>query len=125
MKRRLLVLAAVLLAAPASAQTDVGENAHAGLYWAVAAPQGAGWTLECRFSPVTMQLSRYDRQHWANQIRREGQGPQAGRLPGQDGRCTLTKTGGAGGVGLSLVKNGQATTAGTADPAVPAQVTVF
>ncbi len=117
--KRLLIPAALLLAAPVAAQTDVSDNAYGGLHWAVAAPQGASWTLACRFSPVTIENI------WFNAIDEAGKGDRQGRLPGPDGRCTLTKTGGPGGVGLSLVKNGQATTAGTADPAVPARVNVF
>ena len=113
------------LGAPASAQTHVGANPNGGLHWHVAAPQQAVWSLICRFRPITYEASRYDKLHWVNRLERQGQGPQAGRLPGDNGRCRLTKTGGPGPVGLALVKNGVATAAGTNDPARPAVVTVL
>ena len=113
------------LAVGASAQTDVGKIHDGGLHWHVSAPQGAAWALECGFRPVTMHMSQYDRQHWANRFRRQGQGSQSGRLPSDNGRCTLTRTGGAGPVGIALVKNGVATAAGTNDPARPASIHVF
>ena len=49
----------------------------------------------------------------------------AGRLPEQNGRCTLTRTGGAGPIGLAMVKDGQAVADGSNDAARPAVVTVF
>lgn len=70
-------------------------------------------------------MSQYDRKHWANRLNRAGQGPQRGRLPGDNGSCNLAKMGGAGPVGIAIVKNGQATAAGTNDPAGPAQINVF
>lgn len=121
MKRTLTIAiaAAMLLAAPVSAQTEVGESVHSGLHWAVAAPRGASWTLNCRFTPVTSEGIMF------NAINETGTGARQGRLPGDNARCTLTKTGGAGGVGISVVKNHQATVAGTADAATSARVNVF
>lgn len=94
--RALLVLAASAWPVAASSQTDVGANHHSGLHWSVAAPKGAAWRLSCGFSPVTLHMGQYDRQHWANRLTRAGRGPQRGRLPGDNGSCTLTKTGGRG-----------------------------
>ncbi len=112
-----LILSATL-AAPAFAQ-GAQTTPTSGLHWSVAAPQGASWSLECRFAPVTIQNKML------NRYAITGAGPQRGRLPGQDGRCTLTKTGGDGPVGIALVKNGQATAAGANDPAAPARINVF
>ena len=123
-----LATAAVVMAIGASgatAQTDVGEDHYGGLRWHVAAPQGASWSLVCRFRPVTMAINQYERHRWANRLARRGSGPMAGRLPDDNGRCDLTKTGGPGPVGVALVKNGKATAAGTNDPARPARITVF
>lgn len=110
---------ALAAAAPAGAQGIVGVPVDGGLHWHVAAPQGASWSLECRFRPVTVRgrmLNRYET---------AGAGSQPGRLPGDNGRCALKKTGGAGPVGVALVKNGQPTANGTADPARAAFVDVF
>lgn len=118
---RLLISALILTVAmvtPALAQSAL-VTPDSGLHWSVAAPQGASWSLECRFAPVTIQ------NQMLNRFAVTGTGPQRGRLPGQDGRCTLTKTGGAGPVGVALVKNGQPTAAGTNDPAKPAFINVF
>jgi len=123
-----LVLAVAMTmasAAGAQAQTHVGKDAYQGLHWSVAAPQGASWTLVCRFRPVTVWISPYERDRWMNIMTLEGGGDARGRLPGDNGRCTLTKTGGEGAVGIALVKHGEATSAGTRDPAAPAKVTVF
>ncbi len=120
-----MVMVGVGLASGAAAQTHVGENPYGGLHWHVAAPQGASWTLACRFRPVTMAANRYERKRFVNGSTRSGTGPMPGRLPGDNGRCTLTKTGGAGPVGLALVKDGVARAAGTNDPARPAGVDVF
>lgn len=109
----------------AEAQTHVGKDAYQGLHWSVAAPQGASWTLVCRFRPVTVWVSPYERDRWMNAMTQEGQGVGHGRLPGDNGRCTLTKTGGEGSVGIALVKKGVATAAGTRDPGTPAKVTVL
>jgi hypothetical protein len=106
----------------ASAQTDVGTAHASGLPWSVAAPGGASWSLVCRFSPVTMDMSQYDRKHWANGLTRTGRGAMAGRLPVDNGWCILTKTGGPGAVAVALVKNGVARARGTTDPARPARV---
>lgn len=120
-----LTAAVVFLPAVASAQQNVGRDHHGGLQWAVAAPQGAGWRLDCRFRPVLMEMSRYDREHWANASTQEGTGPRQGRLPGDNGRCTLTRTSGTGPVGLTLVKDGVHHSDGTNDPDTPARVDVF
>jgi len=70
-----------LLASSAWSQTNVGADHYGGLPWSVAAPQGAEWTLSCGFTPVTLEMSIYDRKHWANRLNRTGRGPQRGRLP--------------------------------------------
>lgn len=115
------VLAILLIAAtPATAQDlGIGGSLDQGLPLAVAAPGGASWTLECRFRPVRVNGRSL------NSISHQGSGPRRERLPGDNGRCTLTKTGGEGPIGLAVVKNGTATAAGTNDPATPASVQVF
>ena len=124
---RIAGAAALMLsvAGPAAAQTDVGKAHDAGLHWHVAAPDGASWTLVCGFRPVTLYMNQYDRTHWANRARYSGSGPMSGRLPADNGRCELTKTGGEGAVGVALIKNGVATAAGTTEPARPASINVF
>jgi len=113
----LLALAAAM---PAAAQDlGIGGSLDQGLPLSIAAPQGASWTLDCRFRPVRVNGRSL------NSITREGSGPRRERLPGDNGRCTLTKTGGDGPLGLAVVKNGTATAAGTNDPATPASVQVF
>lgn len=117
-----LIPAAIVLALTASAavaQTAVDENPYAGLHYHVAAPEGASWRLECGFRPVTVRGMFY------NRIDLTGEGARPGRLPGDNGRCTLSKTGGAGPVGLAIVKDGEARAAGTNNPDEPARVTVF
>ena len=113
--------AAVVASGAASAQQteEVGKNPYGGLHWSVAAPQGASWTLQCQFAPVTVRGIHM------NRINHTGTGHMAGRLPGDNGSCRLTKTGGEGGVGVAIVKNGQATDAGTRNPAEPAVINVF
>ena len=113
--------AAVAASGAASAQKteEVGQNPYNGLHWSVAAPQGATWALECQFAPVTVRGIHF------NRISHTGTGHMAGRLPSDNGSCRLTKTGGQGGVGVALVKNGAATAAGTNDPAKPAVINVF
>ena len=118
----ILILIALAVAPAASAQTHVGRNIEGGLHWSVAAPQGASWSLVCRFAPVTYEASAYDLRHWINKIATTGTGAAHGRLPHQDGRCTVTKTGGPGPVGIAMVKNGEVQSAGTNDPARPAAV---
>ena len=109
-----LIFAAVLTAAvatsgAASAQKteEVGQNPYGGLHWSVAAPQGATWALQCQFAPVTVRGIHM------NRINHTGTGRMAGRLPGDNG------------VGVAVVKNGVATSAGTRDAATPAVVNVF
>ena len=121
-----LIFAAVLTAAVAVSGAalaqkteEVGQNPYNGLHWSVAAPQGATWALECQFAPVTVRGIHF------NRINHTGTGHMAGRLPSDNGSCRLTKTGGQGGVGVALVKNGAATAAGTNDPAKPAVINVF
>jgi len=121
------VFAGVTLAATSAApvQAVAGVPMDGGLYWHVSAPQGASWSLVCHFTPLKVQLSRYDRDAIVNRITRQGKGLMPGRLPGDNGRCTLTKTGGDGPVAISLVKNGVATADATIDPARPAAIGVF
>ena len=113
--------AAVAASGAASAQKteEVGQNPYGGLHWSVAAPQGASWALQCQFAPVTIRGIHM------NRINHTGTGRMAGRLPSDNGSCTVTKTGGQGGIGVAVVKNGVATSAGTNDPAKPAVVNVF
>ena len=115
-----LALSAVAVAGAASAQSarEVGNDPYTGLHWSVAAPQGASWTLESGFAPVTIKGVHM------NRINHTGSGRMAGRLPGDNGSCRVTKTGGQGPVGVAVVKNGQATAAGT-NGAAPAVVNVF
>lgn len=118
----------VLLAAAASganAQTRLGADIESGLPWHVAALQGASWSLECRFRPVTYQASTYNTAAWANRIAQTGRGSMGGRLPGDDGSCTVTKTGGRGAVAIAMIKNGESQVAVTTDPAKPAAVGFF
>ncbi len=120
----------VLLATSASAQsrldTDVPGPPFEGLRWAVAAPVGTGWTLACRFRPLTYRASQYNLHQWTNGTTLTGRGPDQGRLPGPDGRCVLTLTDGPGPIGLGLAREGATTvSAGTNDPAAPARATVF
>ena len=130
-----MILAAVTLsgmaATSASAQamslkTDVPGPPFAGARWAVAAPVGTRWTLACRFAPVTYQADQYNLHSWSNGFTREGKGPDHGRLPGPDGRCTLTLTSGPGPIGVGLARQGAATvSAGTNAPAHPARASIF
>lgn len=119
-----LVLLAV--AAPAAgAQTRLGADIESGLPWHVAALQGASWSLECRFRPITYQASTYNKEAWANRIAESGRGSKGGRLPSDNGSCTVTKTGGRGSVAIAMIKNGEAQVAVTTDPAKPAAVGFF
>ena len=114
-----LALSAVVVgAASAQSSREVGKNPHGGLHWSVVAPQGANWALECGFTPVTIRGIHM------NRINHAGSGRMAGRLPGDNGRCKVTKTGGEGPVGLAVVKDGQATASGT-NGGAPAIVNVF
>jgi hypothetical protein len=81
--------------------------------------------MSCRFTPVTMEMSQYNRRQWVNEIHHQGSGPDRGRLPGDNGSCTLTKTGGAGPVGIAVVKEGVATSRGTNAVQAPVVVNVF
>jgi len=107
----LIALAAVILAAPAAAQTYVGENIEGGLHWSISAPQGASWRLNCRFPPVTYFRNNYDREAWINQLTDEGSGPSRGRLPLDTGHCRATKTGGEGPVAIAVGRPGKVETA--------------
>jgi hypothetical protein len=121
---RMVATSLILIGATADAawaQTHVAD-VEGGLHWSVAAPQGASWSLVCRFAPVTYQASTYERNAWTNKIATTGTGAARGRLPQQDGRCTVTKTGGPGPVGVALVRGQEVQAAGTSDPARPAAV---
>lgn len=107
----LITLAAVALAAPAAAQTYVGENIEGGLHWSVSAPGGASWRLNCRFPPVTYFRNNYDREAWINQLTDEGSGPSRGRMPLDTGHCRVTKTGGEGPVAIAVGRPGKVETA--------------
>ncbi|MEH6665248.1 MAG: hypothetical protein V7678_10385 [Brevundimonas sp.] len=116
-----LFIAVLAFAGVAQAQStrQTGEG-YQGAHFAVAAPEGASWSLNCGFPPHqipgTGAVNRFDL---------EGEGPAAGRLPTDRAWCTLTKTGGEGPVGFALVKDGTPTAAGTNDPAEPARVEIY
>ena len=118
----LLILIGLSGASAASAQTHVGPNFEGGLHWSVAAPQGASWSLVCRFAPVTYEASQWDQRHWTNKIATTGTGAARGRLPHQDGRCAVTKTGGPGPVAIAMVRGDEVLAEATTDPARPAAV---
>lgn len=120
-----LVLLAAIAATAADAQTNVGARTDAGLPWHVAALQGASWSLECRFKPVLYEASTYNKEAWANRLNRTASGSQGGRLPSDNGSCTVTKTGGRGAVAIAMIKNGESQVAVTTDPARPAAVGFF
>ena len=94
----------IVAVSAAGAQTYVGKNIEGGAHWAVAAPQGASWSLECRFPPVTYWENSYDQNHWINKLEQSGAGAAQGRLPLNVGYCYLTKTGGNGPVGLAMAR---------------------
>ncbi|HWQ88058.1 hypothetical protein [Brevundimonas sp.] len=112
-------------ASAADAQTRLGADIESGLPWHVAALQGASWSLECRFRPVVYEASAYNREAWANRIAQTGRGSGGGRLPSDNGSCTVTKTGGRGAVAIAMIKNGESQVAVTTDPAKPAAVGFF
>lgn len=114
-----LVAAAVAPLSVANAQPrEVAGDLDGGLPWAVAAHEGASWRLECRFRPVTI------RGVYQNRMVREGKGPATGKLPTDNGRCSLTRVTGEGNIGLALTKAGKTTANGTTG-AAPAAVNVF
>ena len=119
---RLSCAAAVLLIAGA-AQAQIPsqiDRTYRGAHFAVAAPGGAAWTLNCGFPPYQMPNAGV-----VNRFDLSGQGAAAGRLPTYRAWCSLTKTGGEGPVGFALVKDGAPTAAGTNDPAEPARVEIY
>ncbi len=97
---------------------EVADNLKGGLSWAVAAPQGASWTMECRFRSIAIRGVPQ------NRMSVSGEGNKTGNLPTDNGSCVLTKTGGEGRIGVALVKNGQPTAAGS-DGSTPAVINVF
>lgn len=116
-----LMIAVLAAAGTAQAQaTRQTENGYAGAHFAVAAPGGAAWAMNCGFPPHqipgTGTVNRFDL---------TGEGAAAGRLPTWRAWCSLTKTGGEGPVGFALVKDGAPTAAGTNDPAAPARVEIY
>ena len=113
-----LILSLTAAGAVSAQPKEVAGDLKGGLDWAVAAPQGASWTLDCRFRPVTI------RGVYQNRMQVSGTGPQRGNLPTDNGSCTLTKTGGDGNVGVALVKDGKPTAAGSTG-AAPAVINVF
>ncbi|QTN20432.1 hypothetical protein HZ989_05045 [Brevundimonas sp. AJA228-03] len=127
MTRAIAVATTVLAAVPAHAmaQTDLGANHEGGLYWHVAAPGGATWTLVCRFRPATIRVNQYDTHRWINRLNTRGRGPQAGRRPVNNGDCTVTKTGGAGPVGIAIVRGADVVADGAASVGERAAVGVF
>jgi hypothetical protein len=121
--RRTLAAAGLLIgsAGGVAAQTAVGDDLAGGLAWHVAAPGGARWALDCRFTPATYTHNQYERR-WANRMRLEGTGPQGGRLPVDNGRCTVTKTGGAGPVAIAVARGTEVVADGAAGVGEPARV---
>lgn len=113
--KRLAIAALLSLGAvgSAGAQTFVGDSTENGMHWHIAAPQGATWTMECRFRPVTYQATPYERR-WINKISQPGQGSLPGRLPANDGYCSVTKTGGPGPIGIAVVRGQEVATDGIA-----------
>ncbi|KQY75260.1 hypothetical protein [Brevundimonas sp. Root1423] len=120
-----LIVLLVAGASAADAQTRLGADIESGLPWHVAALQGASWSLVCRFKPVTYEASTYNKEAWANRIAETGRGSKGGRLPSDNGSCTVTKTGGRGAVAIAMIKNGESQVAVTTDPARPAAVGFF
>jgi hypothetical protein len=91
-----LALLACLAAAPAS---EAQEPFGVGLPLAVEALSDTRYRLHCRFRLVKVRNGVY-----LNTLIHEGVGPWRGRLPGQNGRCTLTKVSGRGAVTLTIMK---------------------
>jgi hypothetical protein len=118
-------IAVAATASAAGAQTYVGKNIEGGLHWAVAAPQGASWSLVCRFPPVTYFESSYNQEAWINRFERQGAGPQNGRLPLNTGHCHLTKTGGNGPVGIALSRPGRVVSDGVREAGGTAAVGIM
>ena len=104
--RTIVFAAAVAAAAPAAAQTGPAQ-----LAWSVSAPKDAAYALQCRFRAVKVggQLGG----SMANSLTLSGKGPQTGRLPTDNARCTLEQTGDAGPIGFAVIKD-KAYTAATA-----------
>lgn len=119
------VLAVGAVGSTAIAQTEVGADLSTGLPWHVSAPDGASWSLVCRFRPIVYYQSVYEQRVWGNRFARDGRGSQAGRLPTDNGSCTVTKTGGRGAVAIAMVKSGESRVQVTRDPARPAAVGFF
>ena len=92
---------AALAAAPALAQPP---RIPLGLHYAVAAPRGAAYALHCKFRAVRIR-GHYDMDRGlVNHIDLSGKGPQRGRLPADNARCTLKQTGDRGPIALAVVK---------------------
>ncbi len=125
MRRLTLALAALLLSTTSvAAQTHVGESTENGIHFHIAAPQGARWAMECRFRPVTYMATQYERR-WINRIAQPGSGALAGRLPSNDGRCSVTKTGGSGPIGIAIVRGAEVVADGVANIGETAAVGVL
>ena len=109
MRLALFAAAAAAVAAPPAAAK--GPAAPAQLAYTVSAPKDAAYALQCRFRAVKVggQLGGA----LANSITLSGKGPQKGRLPSDNARCTLEQTGDQGPIGVAVVKD-KAYTAGVA-----------
>ena len=122
MNKLVSIAAVVLTVAAAGAAVaqprEVAGDLKGGLAWAVSAQDGVTWELECGFRPVTI------RGIYQNRINTSGTGSKTGRLPTDNGRCTLKKTGGEGNIGLALVKNGTPTASGSTG-SQPVVVNIF
>lgn len=92
---------AVLLAACGAEGGGAGPAApdpeiEGGLPVVIEADAATAWTVTCRFRPVKIDGGTFNSRTF------EGTGPQTTGLPGQNGRCTVTKTSGEGPVTLRL-----------------------
>ena len=120
MKR--LALVALLSSGLAACEGEPPQHANAnatGLPYRIAAPADAVYDLPCRFAAVNIPGEGP-----ANSLDLSGTGPQSGRFPTDNARCSLTQTAGSGPVTLTITKNG-AHTATVSGPGSTAAVAVF
>ena len=91
--------AAFLGALPAAAQ----PAPTAQLAYSVAAPKEASYALACRFRAI--RAGKRLGGGPVNNLTLSGKGPQRGRLPSDNARCTLQQTSDTGPIGLAVVKD--------------------
>jgi len=118
-------ISAGLSSPPAHSQTHLGSDTARGLHWAVSAPSRTHWRLACGFRPITRAVNPYEQKRWANRLNHNGEGSGRGRLPGDNGSCTLTRLSGQGALGFAIVKDGKARALGMADTERSVTVNVF